>query len=391
MNTQLKIPNTQFSQLPFGQLLPTIIPTRDQQENEEEDCLIETVVSYEQPSDDGDESAFEEDEEEEEDTSQNLWRVCEPKPYQPVGKEHTKQYTFAEHIFNHHQTNKHSSTYTCKFKRPPYSCRAMLKQILESDQWLYKGKHNHPTPQLLNRTKEKKPSFSDLIHSRQEELKEYVISNKRVRNTKAVCYALNKDVNPNDLQQYIFPEQVHEARHKFVHTASISDWNDLYSRKEFTHTSLGQAYLRTLHLYPEFLIQYAADWQIDLLKSVTQEDQLFVDGTFNVCPMNIEQMVTLLVKKKTWNHALPVVHALLQRRQESTYVHMWNHIIRLAPELQNVNNLCISVDFEVAMHNAIKKVIPASKIVGCEFHLKQAILRYTCRKTEFTCLMIQQI
>ncbi len=49
------------------------------------------------------------------------------------------------------------------------------------------------------------------------------------------------------------------------------------------------------------MMLYSAEWQIELLKSVTTEDQLFLDGTFKVYPENISQMVTLLIKKREWN------------------------------------------------------------------------------------------
>ncbi len=108
-------------------------------------------------------------------------------------------------------------------------------------------------------------------------------------------------------------------------------------------------------------------------------DQLFIDSTFDVCPENVEQMLSVLVKKREWTKGVSVMYCFLQRKQESTYINLLQHMVRLAPSLTAVASLPISVDFEKAMQNAIQTVLPNAQIVGCFFHLKQAIIRYATK------------
>lgn len=114
-------------------------------------------------------------------------------------------------------------------------------------------------------------------------------------------------------------------------------------------------------------------------KSVTAEDQLFIDGTFRVCPENITQMITLSIKKREWSCEIPTVFNLVQYQSTQTYLMIWTFILMLAPSIRKVSQLSVSVDFEQAMHNAIRTRLPKAVIVGCEFHLKQAIFRYVFR------------
>jgi len=337
------------------------------------------TVKYEDSATD-EESGDKTKEDNDENDEEEQWICCDPRPYQTPSQKNTKQYTFGEHIYNHHESSSRHALYYCKYAHSgTFKCKARLKYSKESDKWFYLRGHNHPAPKLLKEKKRNLPKLDELLASRQEELKNFLLEHRRIRSVKSICSSLNSNINKDDMKLFIFPSQVQEAKSKFVYTASIKDWEDLYVREELRQTHHHQEFLRTLHLYPEFIIQFAADWQIDILKTVTAKDQLFIDGTFDICPEGMQQMVTLLIKRQAWSFALPVVHSLLRRKTESAYVHMLNHIVRLAPEITSVENLLISVDFEQALHNALHIVLSKAKIVGCEFHMKQSIFRYIAK------------
>jgi len=72
-----------------------------------------------------------------------------------------------------------------------------------------------------------------------------------------------------------------------------------------------------------------------------------------------------------------VVYALLNRRTENVYIGLWQYVRNNLPEdifdWQNVN---IVSDFETAMRNTIRIVIPECQLIGCWFHFCQVINKF---------------
>lgn len=69
---------------------------------------------------------------------------------------------------------------------------------------------------------------------------------------------------------------------------------------------------------------------------------------------------------------VPLVYALLPNKQQSSY----EELFRIVD--QNISNkpTHITIDFEKGAENALEKIFPRAKIMGCFFHLKQAIWRH---------------
>jgi len=61
----------------------------------------------------------------------------------------------------------------------------------------------------------------------------------------------------------------------------------------------------------------------------------------------------------------PCVYALLPNKEQATYTTLLIELKRLVPD---INAISISVDFEIAIHNAFRTEFPAIEIRGC-FHL----------------------
>jgi hypothetical protein len=305
-----------------------------------------------------------------------VWVQCIGEiPHKPNTSNATSQFEFAKNLFNKHESTGSHDLFYCRYQRQK-CCKARLKFVKVSNKWYFKGVHSHPDHYILSRVRSSKPQFGDLSQERQQQLRDLVITKKRMKSAKDICVELNNGYDSDNLSCYVFPEQVLQAKEKFVYSSVIQDLSELYIRSDLRQTLKGQEFLQYKLDYPVFMMLYSAEWQIELLKSVTTEDQLFLDGTFKVCPENISQMVTLLIKKREWNCSIPTAFVLLQDHKSETYMEMLQYIIRMAPSLRKVDGIVISVDFEQALHNAIRSKLPKAKIVGCEFHMKQAILRY---------------
>jgi hypothetical protein len=109
-------------------------------------------------------------------------------------------------------------------------------------------------------------------------------------------------------------------------------------------------------------------------------ENVYVDGTFkysarffeqNLFKKNLYLMFTIHGYKN--GHYLPLVFCLLIDNSEHTYEFVFKKIT------EKCNNLGLSlsllkcmVDFEYAIHKAIKIVLPNTEIIGYRFHLTQS-------------------
>ena len=155
----------------------------------------------------------------------------------------------------------------------------------------------------------------------------------------------------------------------------------MYTRQDLSCTKSQDQFVRWVQGFPHFLFIYGSNYQINILKEVTEEDQIYVDGTFDVCPKGCEQMITIHVRKKGMDAAVPVLFIFAQAKSEIFYTYLWMVIANLiVPELLQVRKLFVACDFEQAMHKALRIIFPDVEIVGCQFHLLQAVSRWIRRE-----------
>lgn len=64
----------------------------------------------------------------------------------------------------------------------------------------------------------------------------------------------------------------------------------------------------------------------------------------------------------------PCIYALQPNKEQATYTTLLVEFVRLVPD---INAISISVNYEVAVHNAFWTEFPAIEIRGCFFHLLQ--------------------
>ncbi|KII62446.1 hypothetical protein RF11_13817 [Thelohanellus kitauei] len=91
----------------------------------------------------------------------------------------------------------------------------------------------------------------------------------------------------------------------------------------------------------------------------------FCDGTFKTCPPLFHQLYS--IHAKIHESIVPIVYALLPRKNEATYNELFQFIIRHT----NSQPISISVNSEKSI-NSLSNYFPASNIKACYFHLGQS-------------------
>lgn len=89
-----------------------------------------------------------------------------------------------------------------------------------------------------------------------------------------------------------------------------------------------------------------------------------MDGTFKIAPNLFLQIFVILGSRNGGIH--PCIYVFLPNKEQETYRRLVVEIQILAAEIVVGS---ISVDFEVAIHNAFRNQFPETEIHGCFFHL----------------------
>ncbi len=294
----------------------------------------------------------------------------------------TKQIKYGGFIFNHHMPlrskNNPGDVFRCNKAKTHHKCNCEIRLFKKNNKYLLKNRHNHASDRLLRTTRK----LIDLSQARQERLKSYLFDHQK-SSKKEVCRVLNVNVDADDNESYITPEQVNEAKKKWIYTSKVESWDEIRFRSELSTTATGNPFLRYLILAPKLCVIYCADWQLKLLDTSTSLDQLFIDGTFNVCPRGIQQLITISIKKHAHSGAIPLIWALMEGKEENDYFRMLREVMDLCPNLASAGHeIYLTVDFELAMHKAIARVYKKPVIVGCFFHFKQCVHRWVRKNAQ---------
>jgi hypothetical protein len=95
-----------------------------------------------------------------------------------------------------------------------------------------------------------------------------------------------------------------------------------------------------------------------------------VDGTFKVVPEIFYQLYIIYSVYR--NHVVPVVYALLRRKDAETYKRLITETLKFAPRWLPQT---IMLDFEQACVKAYQTRFPTVLLSGCYFHLRQNVHR----------------
>ena len=119
------------------------------------------------------------------------------------------------------------------------------------------------------------------------------------------------------------------------------------------------------------MIGWAHPVLINLLRY--QSVSLFIDGTFRCVPRHFQQCVIVMVSDRASGLFVPVFYVLCTDRTADTYWDVVDFVYH--PTHQQLDPESIVCDFEQGLIDAVATQFPQSRIVGCLFHLKQALRR----------------
>ncbi|KAG2388305.1 hypothetical protein C9374_000469 [Naegleria lovaniensis] len=288
-----------------------------------------------------------------------------------------QQLRFNNYFYSKHKTFAHCITYKCNFYKSR-KCAARIRYYPDIDTFIHVASHSDHAPPHIEKSQPQKIS-----EERRKELFEYIKANTNIRSSQQIAENLNNKLSKEELRDHrliITKEDVKEMKKKF-YTERIECLQDLYIRQDLSCTKSQDQFVRWVQGFPHFLLIYGSNYQINILKEVTEEDQIYIDGTFDVCPKGCEQMITIHVRKKGKDAAVPVLFIFAQEKSETFDTYLWMVIANfLVPELLQVRKLFIACDFDQAMHNALRIIFPDVEIVGCQFHLWQAVSRWIKRE-----------
>jgi len=119
---------------------------------------------------------------------------------------------------------------------------------------------------------------------------------------------------------------------------------------------------------------WASDFQINRLRLT---NHWYIDGTFTITPCNFSQLVTFAIKDPNTGFIKPALWALLDSKSEECYYHLFKMVKDIADASGTINWKLSSatLDFEQALINAFRRIFVDTRVIGCLFHLKQALYR----------------
>ena len=123
----------------------------------------------------------------------------------------------------------------------------------------------------------------------------------------------------------------------------------------------------------EKYIIFGSEFQLNFYNEI---QELFIDGTFKICPKNYYQLVNIFGFNKNKNFYMPLNYILLTSKNEELYTEAFEHLIRLIQSHTNIksfDDVKITADFELGLRKSIKKVFRGSLLNGCFFHYCKAI------------------
>lgn len=111
------------------------------------------------------------------------------------------------------------------------------------------------------------------------------------------------------------------------------------------------------------------------LQLLAEADTWFMDGTHSTCPTQFQQLFS--VRVPLGNSHVSAVYALLPSKLQSTYEECLTSILDTCLQNnQRPNPSTVVIDYEVAIHNAVRSVVsPNIRIQGCFYHLTQSTWR----------------
>ena len=165
---------------------------------------------------------------------------------------------------------------------------------------------------------------------------------------------------------------LYDSRRKRLPTIPESR-RDVHFNDEWVKTPSGESFLIAEDGDgDDKLIIFGTDKNIELL---CESDTIYVDGTFQTCPILFYQIFTMHAFKHGKQY--PLIYAFLPNKQRYTYERAMNLVRQKADVLQLTLNPQTVSDFEQPIKQAIQLTFPDAQFQGCYYHFCQAIMQKT--------------
>jgi len=119
------------------------------------------------------------------------------------------------------------------------------------------------------------------------------------------------------------------------------------------------------------ILMFATEDGLRLLDSASR---WFMDGTHSTAPAQFAQL--FVIRVPLGNSCASVVYTLLPCKQQNAYEEMFSALLDACLQRDiRPNPEHIIADYEVAIHNAVRSILPDIHFQGCFYHLTQATWR----------------
>jgi len=104
----------------------------------------------------------------------------------------------------------------------------------------------------------------------------------------------------------------------------------------------------------------------------------FIDGTFDIKPYGFTQLICIITNDILTDFPKPLFYILSNNKEQITYEQIYEdlHYLLKTKEELDITLSQITVDYEKGQINALRKAFPKIRLIGCLFHLKQALWRW---------------
>ena len=116
---------------------------------------------------------------------------------------------------------------------------------------------------------------------------------------------------------------------------------------------------------------FRSDFQINRLRLLPH---CYIDGTFVVVPIGFNRLINIAIRDPNTGQIRPAVWGLVNAEIYYMFFKMLSDVVTNFGEFEWKLQY-ITLDFEAGLINAVQKVFPEVRLIGCLFHLKQALWR----------------
>ena len=125
------------------------------------------------------------------------------------------------------------------------------------------------------------------------------------------------------------------------------------------------------NLFEHEHIIYVSDF---FIKKLRMSRHFYIDGTF-VFPEGFKQLIVILYYDEQTKKRYPGIFSLINNKTEAGYLELLSSIYNIITieKTKNIKLESYTTDFEIGLMNALDKIFPNVRKVGCFFHFTRAL------------------